>query len=71
MAEKLAMVEDGGGTQSDSVRRFSRKLYSHKVCRWLLPWAFLAGLAALISHAFHEPLAGMVVARSTTIVAWF
>jgi hypothetical protein len=25
---------------------FAWKLFSHKVCRWLLPWAMLLGLAA-------------------------
>jgi hypothetical protein len=37
--------------------RFAWMLVSHKLCRWLLPWAFLAAFAALLALAPAHPWA--------------
>jgi cellulose synthase/poly-beta-1,6-N-acetylglucosamine synthase-like glycosyltransferase len=42
--------------------RFAWMLFSHKVCRWLVPWAALVGLAGLVLLAFHSRLALVAVA---------
>ncbi|MEM7416946.1 MAG: glycosyltransferase family 2 protein [Gemmatimonadota bacterium] len=51
---------------------FGWMLYSHKVCRWLLPWAAIAGAVAMAVLAFESPIAllltggGLLVA----LLAW-
>jgi len=55
---------------------FAWKLFSHKLCRWLVPLAFLVGLVTLVSTAFHQSwarriLGAVAVALLLTIVAWF
>jgi cellulose synthase/poly-beta-1,6-N-acetylglucosamine synthase-like glycosyltransferase len=50
---------------------FSWMLFSHKLCRWLVPWAFVLGLIALLVASATEPwgrwalgavLAGLILA---------
>jgi cellulose synthase/poly-beta-1,6-N-acetylglucosamine synthase-like glycosyltransferase len=55
--------------------RFAWMLFSHKVCRWLVPWAGVAGIAGLILLAFHTrlaivPLAAVAVASSLALAGW-
>ena len=55
---------------------FAWKLWSHKVCRWLLPWAVLVGLAALGGIAFRQSwarwaLGGVTMALLPALAGWF
>jgi cellulose synthase/poly-beta-1,6-N-acetylglucosamine synthase-like glycosyltransferase len=55
---------------------FAWKLWSHKVCRWLLPWAVLMGLAALGCAAFYQSwarwvLASVTLTLLTALMGWF
>lgn len=47
--------------------RFSWMLASHKVCRWLLPWALLAATLALGALALTSPLARIPLAGAGLI----
>lgn len=54
---------------------FSWMLFSHKVCRWLLPWAGVLALAALATLALTLPvarvlLAGVCVVLALAVVGW-
>lgn len=48
---------------------FSWMLFSHKVCRWLLPWTGLLGAAGLALLAPAHPLAGWLLAAGLLLVA--
>jgi len=47
---------------------FSWMLFSHKVCRWLLPWAGLAGVAALASLALTFQWARLLLAGLAAVL---
>jgi glycosyltransferase involved in cell wall biosynthesis len=49
---------------------FSWMLFSHKVCRWLVPWALVAGLAALGSPAIgpESNWGGVLIAAIAAVV---
>lgn len=51
---------------------FAWMLVSHKLCRWLLPFAFLAGLAACVALAPSRPWAlfASAAAGTTLLLAW-
>lgn len=54
---------------------FAWMLFSHKVCRWLVPWAALAALAAIASLAWTETWARWILAASgigavAAIIGW-
>jgi cellulose synthase/poly-beta-1,6-N-acetylglucosamine synthase-like glycosyltransferase len=36
---------------------FAWKLFSHKVCRWIVPWAGLLGAIGIVGMAAHSPVA--------------
>jgi cellulose synthase/poly-beta-1,6-N-acetylglucosamine synthase-like glycosyltransferase len=44
-------------------------LFSHKVCRWLTPWAGLVGLAALALLSLTETWAGVALAGTLGVIA--
>lgn len=48
---------------------FAWMLFSHKICRWLIPWATLAALLALAVLALREPLARIVLAGAVLTIA--
>lgn len=47
---------------------FAWMLFSHKVCRWVAPWAALIGLTGVVSIAPVEPLAALGVAGAVLVV---
>lgn len=54
---------------------FSWMLFSHKLCRWLVPWGFAAGTAGLAllstSHAWPRwALAAALAAALPAVIAW-
>jgi len=54
---------------------FAWMLLSHKVCRWLVPWAFVVALGALSALAFTVPwarlvLAGVLALGALAGIAW-
>jgi cellulose synthase/poly-beta-1,6-N-acetylglucosamine synthase-like glycosyltransferase len=54
---------------------FSWMLFSHKICRWLAPWAALIGFIGLVALAFSEPLAwiavgGVVLLGVLALIGW-
>jgi len=48
---------------------FSWMLFSHKVCRWLLPWAGVLALAALATLALTLPVARVLLAGVCVVLA--
>lgn len=56
--------------------RFAWMLFSHKICRWLVPWAALAGLLGLLLLDFPLVLdvalwTGVVLSALLTALAWY
>lgn len=54
---------------------FAWKLFSHKVCRWLVPWAMLGGLVGLALARLPAPLGavfwgGLAVVAGLTVAGW-
>jgi glycosyltransferase involved in cell wall biosynthesis len=47
---------------------FSWMLFSHKVCRWLLPWAMIVGLALLGVAAVTDPVARWLGAAAALVL---
>jgi hypothetical protein len=48
---------------------FAWMLFSHKVSRWLVPWAGLVGLAALAALSVTQPWARLLLAVSSVALA--
>ena len=46
---------------------FAWKLFSHKICRWLVPWAGLMGLAGLLLVGLPAPLLVLVVGGAVVL----
>jgi cellulose synthase/poly-beta-1,6-N-acetylglucosamine synthase-like glycosyltransferase len=55
---------------------FSWMLFSHKLCRWLIPWSLGAGVVGLLLHAASGgwwalfPLGGVALVLILTLAAW-
>jgi cellulose synthase/poly-beta-1,6-N-acetylglucosamine synthase-like glycosyltransferase len=50
--------------------RFAWMLMSHKLCRWLLPWAAVAVLLACATLAIHSPAAQLAIAAAVLLFAF-
>jgi len=55
---------------------FAWKLVSHKVCRWLLPWAALVGAMGLVGMSYYHPAALVLsvltgIGVSVAAASWF
>jgi hypothetical protein len=55
--------------------RFAWMLFSHKVCRWLVPWTAVAGLAGLLILATQSAGVALIAAATlaglaVAVVAW-
>jgi hypothetical protein len=48
--------------------RFAWMLASHKVCRWLVPWAAVVGLGALVPLALTFPWARLMLAAAALVL---
>lgn len=48
--------------------RFAWMLASHKVCRWLVPWAAVVGLGALVPLALAFPWARLMLAAAALVL---
>lgn len=54
---------------------FSWMLFSHKICRWLTPWAMLFAMAAIVALSWTNPLAavpivGAALLSTLALVGW-
>jgi cellulose synthase/poly-beta-1,6-N-acetylglucosamine synthase-like glycosyltransferase len=47
--------------------RFAWMLFSHKVCRWLVPWALVLGIMGLVILSFSSPVALVPIAAALVV----